>query len=210
MGVASGGTANISSCFNTGTVTQNGNKLGAGGIIGMVISTTININDCYNTNTISGQTMVGGIMGCITTSNANAKAIIKGCYNIGLITANTSVKGGIVGTINNGGGNSYKSEVEFTRCIWSDKNKAGTALPTGIYGAVYDASKVTKDTVSAQYALTDFTNSNFNSTGNNGATLLNAGTNTNAWTQDLDATDGYINNKYPYLAENVPSTSEYI
>ena len=127
-GGISGGTANITNCYNAGIVknepTAAQSSYSAGGIIGDAQSGKI--NNCYNIGTVETQKAywVGGISGaygniyncvnigninCLGTSKTshvggitggkNSNYIIDGCYNIGMLDYNNAVRnGGILGT----------------------------------------------------------------------------------------------------------------
>ena len=83
-----GVTATITNCYNTGSV--NGNSE-TGGIVGYV-SGTATITNCYNTGSVSGSSGAGGIVGEAGT------VTITNCYNTGSVSGDSV--GGIVGEVN--------------------------------------------------------------------------------------------------------------
>ena len=87
-GVAGLNSGTIESCTNTGAVTGTGNRVG--GVVGYNESGTI--QNCYNTGAVSGNSIVGGVAGYNTDTNAK----IANCYNTGAVSGNSAV-GGIAG-----------------------------------------------------------------------------------------------------------------
>ena len=112
-----GGTATISNCYNTGTVSGTGDYVGGvvgnnsygssinnscntgsvsgtgdyvGGVVGSSEST---ISNCYNTGTVRGDWQVGGV-----TGYTGEDASIQSCHNKGTVRGKSEV-GGITGLI---------------------------------------------------------------------------------------------------------------
>lgn len=115
-GYTSGGS--INSCYNTGTLTGEGNSLNYGGIAGLSGSI---ITACYNTGLIYpgvGSSYAGGIVGSALNSSTIA------CYNTGYIRASTNdvVIGGIAGAT------SANSDVIITSCYWKEDSGASAAI----------------------------------------------------------------------------------
>lgn len=115
-GYTSGGS--INSCYNTGTLTGEGNSVNYGGIAGLSGSI---ITACYNTGLIYpgvGSSYAGGIVGTALNSSTIA------CYNTGYIRASTNdvVIGGIAGAT------SANSDVIITSCYWKEDSGASAAI----------------------------------------------------------------------------------
>jgi hypothetical protein len=87
-----GGTATITNCNNSGSITQTSDE--GGGIIGTTDGTA-NISTSYNTGSINANWKSAGIIGRV---NSNSTVTITECYNSGTITSNGNQAGGIVGT----------------------------------------------------------------------------------------------------------------
>ncbi len=180
-GIAGYTEGNISSCFNTATVTSTGGHVGgiAGTNYGVGIFLCYNkgnisgngrgeagysdaggicgnggrVEYCYNTGTIYGK------MGQVAGINGNAyncgKNIVQNCYNIGEVTEGTSAhKGAIVGQCYGAG---------INNCFWTKPDK-GTD-----WGTESNSNKMTDEQMKA------YTNENFviDETGkNNGYPIL--------------------------------------
>ncbi|MDD6816995.1 MAG: GLUG motif-containing protein [Prevotellaceae bacterium] len=98
-----GGT--ITGCYNTGTVSGNGENVG--GVCGVNGGT---ITSCYNTESVSGDNYVGGVCGFNTNGGT-----ITGCYNKGSVSGSNGV-GGVCGVNEEGtitGDCGEKSDNEF-------------------------------------------------------------------------------------------------
>ncbi len=98
----------IDSCYNTGTVTANGNESNVGGLAGNAVGT--NVIRCYNTGYVTAEgesSRVGGLFG-----TADDAANVDNCHNEGTVTAHGtgSSVGGLVG-MNSGSisNNSYNT-----------------------------------------------------------------------------------------------------
>lgn len=79
----------ITRCFNYGNILASKGRT-MGGISGS-IETESSIEQCYNAGTISGQSVIGGIVG------VNYYGSVSECYNTGIVEANDQYVGGIVG-----------------------------------------------------------------------------------------------------------------
>ncbi len=92
----------IKNCYNTGTVSGNGETTSSdiGGVCGENYGT---IEDCYNTGTVSGTGYVGGVCGY------NDGGTIKNCYNAGAVKGEYNV-GGVCG---------YKYGGTITNCYYN-------------------------------------------------------------------------------------------
>lgn len=115
-GYTSGGS--INSCYNTGTLTGEGESVNYGGIAGQSGSI---ITACYNTGLIYpgvGSSYAGGIVGTALNSSTIA------CYNTGYIRASTNdvVIGGIAGDT------ATDSDVIITSCYWKEDAGASAAI----------------------------------------------------------------------------------
>lgn len=111
------GSGAISDCYNAGTVTGTGIRIG--GIVGQYYMDRT-VTKCYNTGDINGGEEVGGIVGdlspdqtvslCFNAGNIKGSSeiggisgelcnggVVKNCYNLGDVTAMSSSAGGIVG-----------------------------------------------------------------------------------------------------------------
>lgn len=90
------GTACVENCVNRATVSGTNN---VGGIVGKVNGSSEKyIRACANLGNISGSNSVGGIVGY-----AYYKVTVSHCYNRGLVKAEDSKAGGIVGYMNDTG-----------------------------------------------------------------------------------------------------------
>ena len=119
---ASGKTANISNCVNTGTIDgTTGGNWGAAGIVGEGATPNLTITNCKNTGTIKGKEAAGilahidavsanitnctnegeitgtSLVGGILAKSGNASTI-TGCLNDGKVTCSGGNAGGIIGT----------------------------------------------------------------------------------------------------------------
>ena len=86
-------TGTVENCYNTGVVARpNNSSQCVGGVVGKNCATVIN---CYNTGTISGDRLVGGVVGY-----NNSGATITNCYNTGAVDGgmNSTNVGGVVGS----------------------------------------------------------------------------------------------------------------
>ena len=92
----------IKNCYNTGTVSGNGETTSSdiGGVCGENYGT---IEDCYNTGTVSGTGYVGGVCGY------NEGGTIQSCYNTGAVSGESTV-GGVCG---------YKYGGTITNCYYN-------------------------------------------------------------------------------------------
>ena len=98
-------TAEITNCYNMGTVSVN-NNAHLGGVVGYNYAYTSfgdvnvlsSITNCYNTGEITGDERVGGIVGynLASSKSASAKTTLTNCYNTGTVRGSTYV-GGVVG-----------------------------------------------------------------------------------------------------------------
>lgn len=85
----------ISQCYNVGTVAGTGAQGASGGIVGYLIGT---LTDCYNSGRVtqSACRSVGGIAGGINdnrhimTGELIAHSVIRNCYTVGTVVAETS------------------------------------------------------------------------------------------------------------------------
>lgn len=92
----------VTNCYNTGTVSANGEYSTVGGVVGDLSFTNSKAENCYNTGAVSalGSTSyVGGVVGY-----SYRDAVIQDCYNTGTVSGNYYI-GGVAGFLN-------ESEVE--------------------------------------------------------------------------------------------------
>ena len=82
-------TATITNCYNTGNVTSTNNQ--AGGMLGCAGSIVTIIN-CYNTGNMQGKVPTGGMLGY-----APSTSTITNCYNTGSVTSTDYHAGGMIG-----------------------------------------------------------------------------------------------------------------
>lgn len=114
---------NISQCYNVGTVAGSGAQGATGGIAGYMIGT---LTDCYNSGRVtqSACRSVGGIAGGVNdnrhimTGELVAHSIIRNCYTVGTVVAETS---------------SYKPETETRETIGSIQNTAEPVIENVYY-----------------------------------------------------------------------------
>lgn len=125
-------------CANYGNVTAINGKL-VGGIIGRSFNNP-NMEACYNKGDVSGNEVVGGIIG-----QGNVIKI-KNCYNMGSITSTTGEKiSGIEGAANNS-----NTTIENCYNIGQTQNKSGK----GGYGITFGGgSDKAKSTIRSCYCL---------------------------------------------------------
>ena len=91
-----GGTATVSNCYNTGSVTGCDS---VGGVVGYSYADEGDaaVSDCYNTGSVTGSgNSVGGVVGCNVAHDRGGIATVSDCYNKGSVTGGNSV-GGVVG-----------------------------------------------------------------------------------------------------------------
>lgn len=79
----------VSTCYNFGTISNEGNTVG--GICGLIGANGATDN-CFNLGAVTGDDMVGGICG---VTGLNAKVV--NCFNIGAVTADHTVVGAVCG-----------------------------------------------------------------------------------------------------------------
>lgn len=131
----------ISNCYNTGTISYDGNKTvdgfggGFGGVIGygyvdFSSTKTIHILNCYNTGTINGSLFVGGVIGWIFgNNNGNALlSVIANCYNSGAVIGQGDYVGGVSGT--------FDSDCSVTNC-YNTATVSGAQSVGGVVGSNY-------------------------------------------------------------------------
>ena len=171
------GTATITNCYNTGSVSGSSN---VGGIVGSVEG-TVTITNCYNTGSVRGDPIVGGIVGYAydgtTITNCYNKGSVSGsysvggivgasygtvtitnCYNTGSVSGDQYV-GGIVGQVN--------GTTTITNC-YNTGSVSGSSRVGGIVGKVYRKSTITN----CYYLKTSSVNSSLNAFGENDGTIV--------------------------------------
>ncbi|MGN0582621.1 MAG: GLUG motif-containing protein, partial [Oscillospiraceae bacterium] len=84
------GTATITNCYNTGTVSGNSEVGGVCGNNYAESNGTATITNCYNTGTVSGNSNVGGVCGANVAVFTGGTAEITNCYYL-----DTTATGGI-------------------------------------------------------------------------------------------------------------------
>ena len=144
----------VSNCYNTGSVTSNA---AAGGIAGHVYSCdyTTMINACYNTGNIdvvkaSSLVFAGGIAGSVL----NKLATVSNCYNIGMVSADSTSSGSAyVGGI---AGERFSST--FSSCYYLDTASCGIGLTNGMGSVGTTACAVEEMKLSSTFAGFDFVN----------------------------------------------------
>jgi trimeric autotransporter adhesin len=183
VGNNDGGT--ITSCYTTGTVTGD-NRVG--GLVGYNDSGTVEM--CYATGAITGDQNVGGLVGYLYGGT------VESCYAMGAAAGEDDV-GGLAGknysTMTScyatgtatGSGANVGGLVGFnigtvTLCYW-DKDTSGLLTSDGGEGR-------TTEEMTYPYGLNTYVDWSFT-----------------VWAPDVD---GSINNGYPYLLGNVPSSGE--
>ena len=119
------GTATITNCYNTGSVSGSS---GAGGIVGRVWETAT-IANCYNTGSVGGGDDVGGIVGYVYEI-----ATITNCYNTGSVSGKNYLTGGIVGSV--------ERTVTITNC-YNTGSVGGDYSVGGIVGEVNGTATIT-------------------------------------------------------------------
>ena len=133
----SDGTAVITGCYNTGSVSARTRQVG--GIVG-VNNTHATISQCYNTGAVNGGSETGGICG------ASHGISVEDCYNTGTITASSGEVGGICGYLNQGtiaNGHNYGnvSGESYVGAICGNNNTGSLDKITNTYYLVGTASK---------------------------------------------------------------------
>ncbi len=186
----------VSNCSSTGSVT--GGVYYIGGLIGNQIDA--DAQTCYSSCSVTGGSYIGGLIGYQST------ATIENCYSIGSVTGGSFV-GGLIGEqwgyYDNVLGNKYSSTA--THC-YSSGSATGTNHVGGLIG--YQTVSTTGS------CLWDVTSSG-QSNGVDGfgetttemksqSTFTGYGWNfTTVW-----SIDSSINNGYPYLKSNMPTSVE--
>lgn len=112
-------------CQNLGAVTATGSD--CGGLIGKVVQGTTTITGCLNKGNISGNSLVGGLIGiAYPAANKALNLTFDKCQNLGAITANNAECGGFLGkaALDRDG---LTGSITFTSCVNRGEVKAGSA-----------------------------------------------------------------------------------
>jgi len=113
-GVIGSNQGTVQNCYNTGYVLGADGGDGIGGVVGY---NAASVKACYNTGDVSGDSFVGGVVGCNIDYST-----VQNCYSTGTISGDTDVGGGVVGSINN---LDYSSqEARLTNCVALNKSVA--------------------------------------------------------------------------------------
>lgn len=135
--------SSVTGCENYGAVTNAGNNR-TGGIVGYSRLGS-SISDCVNHGAVTGNNVVGGIVG--NSENSDPATTVSGCTNYGDVRTNTGVAGGIAGyakgvisgCVNYGSvgvAESGAGTVEFGGIAGSVQTAAGAVLDCTNYGDV--------------------------------------------------------------------------
>ena len=127
----------VTGCLNVGTVTAQGKRVG--GIVGgQGNGKALTIENCGNIGAISGDSAVGGIIGCTSYYYDSA---ITGCLNAGKVTATTAASdngvGGIAGYID---GINVTDVYNLGDVSCTDKTASATMGVGGIIGYASEAT----------------------------------------------------------------------
>lgn len=127
----------VTGCLNVGTVTAQGKRVG--GIVGgQGNGKALTIENCGNIGAISGDSAVGGIIGCTSYYYDSA---ITGCLNAGKVTATTAASdngvGGIAGYID---GINVTDVYNLSDVSCTDKTASATMGVGGIIGYASEAT----------------------------------------------------------------------
>ena len=141
IGVSNGGDS-VYNCFTSGTVAATvSGYVRSGGLIGELGNSSSSfVSNCYSTASVTGQSIVGGLIGQIFNGST-----VNYCYSTGLVSG-TSYLGGLIGFINSGTvSNSY----------WDTQtsNQPSSAGGTGVTG-----KNTTEMQTQSTYTGWDFTN----------------------------------------------------
>lgn len=94
----------VDRCYNLGNVTcikstvgVGVNNTGTAGVVGLCWDKTTSVTNCYNKGTISGDRLVGGVVGCGGVSGTDSTGTnISNSYSTGTIKCDDEIKGNII------------------------------------------------------------------------------------------------------------------